>query len=330
MPMPRISRRFLSISRRFSHEFQGADLFYLYDVVRHQSMAAHDEVQGILALSDAASPHHKHTDAHDLHKTPWTMPVGASFSSRKRVIRSMKTELTSLVRSRGMPLSSASLRRYSGTFRFLVTMKHATSLAAQFLDDPFSLFRLQLPQVGDFGIAENLHPVGVKIDHVARYYQAELLNPRIIDPLRDAGEPEMTSSSRPYSLSSAISWTVIPFIHQISCPLRQYPRRGPSPCPARPGASETKDPSISLKSGITFGCGAPRNLPGQVARKRCGRVFRPPHRTPHPPFDLPKAHSMRSMPFIFPCGMAMPSPMPVLPSLSLSRMTLHGLFHVSK
>ena len=27
------------------------------------------------------------------------------------------------------------------------------------------------------------------------------------------------------------------------------------------------------------------------------------------------------MPFIFPCGMAMPSPMPVLPSRSLSRMT---------
>ncbi len=62
-------------------------------------------------------------------------------------------------------------------------MKHATSRlqrSATILS-PSSGF--EAPQIGNLGVAEDLHPVGVKVDHVAGYHEAELLDPRIIDLL---------------------------------------------------------------------------------------------------------------------------------------------------
>ena len=91
----------------------------------------------------------------------------------------MKTDVTSLrPEQRYFPLS-VSVSRHSGTFRPRVTTKHATSRLHSSCTI-LSLSPPEAPEVGYLGIAEDLHPVGMKVDHVAGYHEAQFLDPRVV------------------------------------------------------------------------------------------------------------------------------------------------------
>ena len=54
--------------RRLSHQLHGADLLHLHHVILIKPVTAHDKLQGVLTLADAASANDQYADAHDLHQ----------------------------------------------------------------------------------------------------------------------------------------------------------------------------------------------------------------------------------------------------------------------
>ena len=101
-----------------------------------------------------------------------------SASSRKPVTCWMKVDESSGVFISASCAALAGVHQRAGDLRFLVTTTQARSWSQSFFSTSRCVASSQGAQVGDLGVAEDLHPLGVEVLGEARQREARLLDAR--------------------------------------------------------------------------------------------------------------------------------------------------------